>query len=72
MKAKRIANGDIQVRMTRKEMGFIKDLAILLTSERNVTDTIAKGDIYDTHVSVWLSKEVRNNLLDLSLCDADL
>jgi len=72
MRAKRMANGDIQVRMSRKEISLIKDLAILLTSERNVTDTIAKGDIYDTHVSAWLSKEVRNNLLDLSLCDADL
>jgi len=72
MKAKRMANGDIQVRMTRKEMSLIKDLAILLTNERNVTDTIAKGDIYDTHVSAWLSKELRNNLLDLALCDANL
>jgi len=72
MKAKRMANGDIQVRMTRNEMSLIKDLAILLTSDRNVTDTIANGDICDTHVSAWLSKEVRNNLLDLSLCDADL
>lgn len=72
MKAKYMANGDVQVRMTREQFNAIRELAKMLNDEENIVDTFAYKGLVDHFVKGWVYGKQNIALLELATSTAEL
>lgn len=67
MKARKMANGDVQVRMTVEQFMALQKLATILNDEANINDTFyVRGKCNDKHVSCWIENDENMALLTLA------